>query len=60
MAFQIIEKNGKQYRKNINTTGNCKHYQNIRCVCCNPDCDRNCSIDDELVEEMESLCNKLL
>lgn len=54
MAFDIIEKNGKQYRKNINKTGKCKHYNDIKCISCNPECDHNCSIDDELEEEMEN------
>ena len=44
VAFKIIEKNGKSYRKNINTTGQCVHYPEIRCVFCNPECDHNCSI----------------
>lgn len=59
MSFHIIEKNGKSYRKNINTTGMFKHYPNIRCVCCNPECDHNCSIDDELEEEFDSNIFKL-
>ena len=54
MAFKIIEKNGKSYRKNINQTGMCKYHSDIRCVCCNPECDYNCNIDDELEEEMEN------
>ena len=37
VAFKIIEKNGKSYRKNINTTGQCVHDPEIRCVCCNPE-----------------------
>ena len=54
MAFQIIEKDGKSYRKNINKTGKCKYYPEVRCVCCNPECDNNCSIDDELEEMLEN------
>ena len=54
MAFQIIEKDGKSYRKNINKTGQCKHYPEVRCVCCNPECDHNCSVDDELEEMLEN------
>ena len=54
MAFQIIEKNGKSYRKNINKTGQCKYNYQLKCVCCNPECDHNCSIDDELEEEIEN------
>lgn len=54
MAFQIIEKNGKQYRKHINNTGKCKYHSELKCVCCNPECDHNCSIDDELEEIMEN------
>lgn len=53
--FQIIEKNGRKYRKNINPDGRCKHHQNLKCVCCNPECDYNCSIDDELEEQMEEI-----
>ena len=54
MAFKIIKKNGKSYRKNINTTGQCMYYPGVKCVCCNPTCDHNSSIDDELEEEMEN------
>ena len=54
MAFKIMEKNGKSYRKNINKTGMCKYYSDLKCVCCNPECDHNCSIDDELEEEIEN------
>ena len=49
-----IEKNEKSYRKNINKTGQCKHYPEVRCVCCNPECDHNCSVDDELEEMLEN------
>jgi hypothetical protein len=52
--FIIIEKNGNKYRKNRNTTGNCIHYSELKCVCCNPECTYNCSIDDELEEELEN------
>lgn len=52
MAFKIIEKNGKSYRVNINKTGMCKYYPSLKCICCNPECDYNCSIDDELEEEL--------
>ena len=55
MAFQIIEKDGKSYRKNINKTGKCKYYPEVRCVCCNPECDNNCSVDDELEEMFPNL-----
>lgn len=54
MSFKIIKKNGTSYRKNINKTGMCKYYPDLKCVCCNPECDHNCSIDDELEEEMEN------
>lgn len=54
MAFKIIKKNGKSYRKNINATGQCVYYPEVRCVSCNPTCDHNVSIDDELEEEMEN------
>lgn len=54
MAFQIVEKNGKQYRKNINKTGRCKYYPELQCVCCDPECDHNCRIDDELEEIIEN------
>lgn len=60
VAFKIIEKNGKSYRKNINTTGQCVHYPEIRCVCCNPECDHNCSIDDELEEELENRLDEFI
>ena len=60
MAFQIIEKNGKQYRKNINPNGKCKYHVELRCVCCNPDCDYNCSIDDETEEEMENILDNII
>ena len=60
MAFKIIEKNGKSYRKNINTTGTCKHYQDLKCVCCNQECDHNCSIDDELEEEIEDRLDEFI
>ena len=60
MAFQIIEKNGKQYRKNINPNGKCKYHVELRCVCCNPDCDYNCNIDDEVEEEMENIWNNII
>ena len=46
--FVIIKKNGNIYRKNRNTTGKCIHYSELRCVCCNPDCVYNCSIDDDM------------
>ena len=52
--FIITKKNDNIYRKNRNTTGNCIYHQDLRCVCCNPDCVYNCSIDDELVEQLES------
>ena len=60
MAFQIIEKNGKQYRKNINPKGKCKYHVELRCVCCNPHCDYNCSIDDEKEEEMENIWDNII
>ena len=60
MAFKIIEKNEKRYRKNINKTGMCKHYPDVRCVCCNPECDHNCSIDDELEEELENSLDEFI
>ena len=60
MAFKIIEKNGRSYRKNINQTGMCKHYPDLRCVCCNPECDHNCSIDDELEEELENRLDEFI
>lgn len=53
MAFDIIKKNGKEYRRNINKNGNCKYHKDLKCVCCNPECDHNCSIDDELQEKIE-------
>lgn len=59
MAFKIIEKNGNQYRKHINPDGNCKHYPKLRCVCCNPECDHNCSIDDELEDELMDIWDKV-
>lgn len=59
MAFQIIENNGKRYRKNINPNGKCKYHADLRCVCCNPDCDYNCSINDELEEKMDELFNEI-
>lgn len=31
----------------------CKYYPDVKCVCCNLECDHNCSIDDELEEEIE-------
>ena len=51
--FIIVEQNGEKYRKNCNTTGNCIHYPELTCVCCNPECVYNCSIDDKLSEELE-------
>lgn len=60
MAFQIVEKNGKQYRKNINPNGKCKYYPELRCVCCNPDCDYNCRIDDGIEEKMENILDSYL
>ena len=51
--FEIIEKDGNRYRKNINPNGMCKHYPELRCVCCNEECDHNCSIDDLLLEQIE-------
>lgn len=54
MSFDIIQKDGKEYRKNINKSGNCKEFSDIKCCCCNPDCDHNVSIDDLLEEEMEN------
>ena len=60
MEFKIIEKNGRSYRKNINQTGMCKHYPDLRCVCWNPECDHNCSIDDELEEELENRLDEFI
>lgn len=60
MAFKIVEKNDKIYRKNINTTGQCVYYPDVRCVCCNPTCDHNVSIDDELEEEMENMIENFI
>ena len=54
MSFEIVKKDGKTYRKNINKTGRCVGYPELKCVCCNPECDHNCSIDDELEEQMEN------
>jgi hypothetical protein len=51
--FETVEMNDKTYRKNINTTGDCKYYKGIPCVCCNPNCDHNVSIDDLLEEQLE-------
>lgn len=51
-GFIIIGKNGHTYRKNRNTTGRCVNYSELKCVCCNPECAYNCSIDDELEEEL--------
>ena len=50
--FIIVEKNGRVYRKNRNTTGKCICYPELGCICCNPKCIYNCSIDDELEEEL--------
>lgn len=52
MAFKTIENNGNQYRKHINSNGKCKYYPELRCVCCNSECDHNCRIDDELEDEL--------
>ena len=53
-TFIITEKNGKIYRKNRNITGNCIHYSELKCACCNEECVYNCSIHDELDEELEN------
>lgn len=53
MAFEIIEKDGCIYRRNINKTGKCKHYPDLKCCCCDPECDYNVSIDDELEDMMD-------
>ena len=53
IMFEIIEKDDKIYKKNINPDGMCKYYQELRCICCNEMCDYNCSIDDLLNEELE-------
>lgn len=60
MAFKIIKLNGKNYRKNINPDGKCKYYKELRCVCCNPDCDYNISIDDILEEQIENDLEKFI
>lgn len=52
MAFEIVEKNGNKFRRNINRTGKCVHYPELSCVCCNPECDHNVSIDDELEDQI--------
>ena len=53
MAFKIIKKDNKEYRKNINPNGRCKYYPELRCVCCNENCDYNVGVDDELDEKLE-------
>lgn len=47
-------KTGKSYRKNINTTGKCAYHPEVKCICCNPTCHYNVSIDNELEEEIEN------
>lgn len=59
MAFKIIEKNGNQYRKHINPDGQCKYHPELRCICCNTECDHNCSVDDELEDELMDAWDKI-
>ena len=60
VAENSHRENGNKYRKNINNTGNCVYHPDIKCVCCNPECAHNCSIDDELEEEFEKQLKYIL